>query len=301
MNLLLFLISPLPILCHGAAVANQGQSLKNADSQQPLLNSKAVVAVPILAGLVASASYLTLANVSWPNPFQISDSWATDHILGNVTIGAAIQDGWDGVVGSAREMAARIDRKAKNWIRSVIGTQFDVQLSFPDGDSPLYQAIRKQVQDWHRLVNGLMANREFIQNFLFKALPNMIPYILEAQTPKLELIIRPGTEFQIQELSTLHTNLKELHEFLQMLKESVDPAVAPSVLRLVDFVQKKNFDLMKVILALMMRADKQTVLSIDRIDKERPKAVVLDTEDIRQIDSALASPKDLYLVLFGKN
>ena len=111
---------------------------------------------------------------------------------------------------------------------------------------------------------------------LVKAGPILLPHLIDHHTPKLELFLKPGTEFSLTELGQIHRGLKDWHSFL---KKHFPPEN-----NLKKLLLDKNTKLMSQILVFMFRAEKKIGQKFQ-----------LKIEDIEKLENFLVSPKDLYL------
>ena len=123
-------------------------------------------------------------------------------------------------------------------------------------------------------------------------IPKLMPYVLEANTPKLKTIVKVGTRFTLNELYQIHTSLKDLHKFVSKIRDTFVREKAPTLIKMTDMVIDKNVKLMRTILVLMVRADRA-----DRADK----SVLLTPEDIEELQEYLVSPSDIYSILAPQN
>ena len=123
-------------------------------------------------------------------------------------------------------------------------------------------------------------------------IPKLMPYVLEANTPKLKTIVKVGTRFTLNELYQIHTSLKDLHKFVSKIRDTFVREKAPTLIKMSDMVIDKNVKLMRTILVLMVRADRA-----DRADK----SVLLTPEDIEELQEYLVSPSDIYSILAPQN
>jgi len=112
--------------------------------------------------------------------------------------------------------------------------------------------------------------------------PKILPYILEANTPKLETFLKVGTKFSLGELYQIHKSLVDLHRFAGKLRDGFDDDSSHTLAKLSEMVMEKNIHLMRTILVFMVRADKND------------KNLFLEEEDIRELQKYLVSPSDLY-------
>ena len=136
------------------------------------------------------------------------------------------------------------------------------------------------------MVRNIVENQDKI-GIAFKAIPTLMPYILEANTPSLHTFLKEGTQFSVKELYTIHSSLIDFHKFVNDTKNSMDKNKAPLIHNLALLIKQRNLGLLNVILQLMIRADK-TKDSIIKISKE----------DIATVEKNIISPKEFYQVLF---
>ena len=115
----------------------------------------------------------------------------------------------------------------------------------------------------------------------------MLPYIIDYHTPKLDQFLKPGTEFTLDELFSIHKSLKDLHLFVESIQIELDREQAPTLVKLTQLILQKNAKLMGQIFALMMKAN------------ANHQRIVLSTEDLAKIQDLMVSPKDIYLQIAG--
>jgi len=125
----------------------------------------------------------------------------------------------------------------------------------------------------------------------FKAIPTLMPYILEANTPSLNTFLKEGTQFSIKDLSSIHSALINFHNFVSDTQNSMDKNKAPSFHKLADLIKARNLGLLQTILQLMLRAD-------GRGGEGKAGIVELNRKDILKIEKNLISPKEFYQTLF---
>ena len=140
------------------------------------------------------------------------------------------------------------------------------------------------------LIRNIAENQDKIA-MAFKALPTLMPYILEANTPSLEMFLKEGSQFSIKDLSSIHSALINFHNFVSDTQDSMDKRKAPSFHKLAELIKKRNLGLLQNILQLMLRAD-------GRGEDKKGGNVVLNKKDILNIEKNLISPKEFYQVLF---
>ena len=140
------------------------------------------------------------------------------------------------------------------------------------------------------LIRNIAENQDKIA-MAFKALPTLMPYILEANTPSLELFLKEGSQFSIKDLSSIHSALINFHNFVSDTQDSMDKRKAPSFHKLAELIKQRNLGLLQTILQLMLRAD-------GRGEDEKSGNIVLNKKDIINIENNLISPKEFYQVLF---
>ena len=140
------------------------------------------------------------------------------------------------------------------------------------------------------LIRNIAENQDEIA-MAFKALPTLMPYILEANTPSLEMFLKEGSQFSIKDLSSIHSALINFHNFVSDTQDSIDKRKAPSFHKLAELIKQRNLGLLQSILQLMLRAD-------GRGEDEKSGNVILNKKDIINIEKNLISPKEFYQVLF---
>ena len=74
----------------------------------------------------------------------------------------------------------------------------------------------------------------------FKAIPTLMPYILEANTPSLNTFLKEGSQFSIKDLSSIHSALINFHNFVSDTQDSMDKNKAPSFHNLADLIKTRN-------------------------------------------------------------
>ena len=121
-----------------------------------------------------------------------------------------------------------------------------------------------------------------------RLIPTLMPYVLEANTPKLKSFLKVGTRFTLNELFQVHSSLRDLHNFVAKMRDGFVTEKAPTLIKMSDLIIEKNVHLMRTVLVLMVRAD--------RSDKN----VLLTQEDIDQLQEYLVSPSDIYSILIPR-
>ena len=136
------------------------------------------------------------------------------------------------------------------------------------------------------LIGNVAKNQEKIA-IAVKAVPTLMPYILEANTPSLDTFLKEGTQFSLKDLSTIHSALINFHNFVSDTRDSMDKIKAPTFHNLALLIKQRNLGLLNIILQLMVRAD-----------REKDGIVLLNQEDISNVEKNMISPKEFYQVLF---
>ena len=136
------------------------------------------------------------------------------------------------------------------------------------------------------MIHNLAKNQDKVL-MAFKAIPTLMPYILEANTPSLNIFLKEGTEFSIQDLSAIHSALINFHNFVGDTRNSLDENKAPSFHNLTLLIRQRNLGLLNVLLQLMVRADSTKTSSIK-----------LTKEDIYNVEKTIITPKEFYEVMF---
>jgi hypothetical protein len=121
-----------------------------------------------------------------------------------------------------------------------------------------------------------------------RIIPTLMPYVLEANTPKLKAFLKVGTRFTLNELFQIHNSLKDLHNFVAKMRDGFVNEKASTLIKMTDLIIEKNVHLMRTVLVLMVRAD--------RSDKN----VLLSQEDINELQEYLVSPSDIYSILIPR-
>ena len=122
----------------------------------------------------------------------------------------------------------------------------------------------------------------------FKVIPTLMPYILEANTPSLDIFLKEGAKFSLKDLSDIHSALINFHSFVSDTQNSLDKNKAPSFYNLTLLIKQRNLGLLNILLQLMVRADKQ-----------KDDIVIIVKEDILKIEKNIITPKEFYEVLFS--
>ena len=136
------------------------------------------------------------------------------------------------------------------------------------------------------MIDNIAKNQDKVL-MAFKAIPTLMPYILEANTPSLNIFLKEGTEFSIQDLSAIHSALINFHNFVSDTRNSLDENKAPSFHNLTLLIKQRNLGLLNVLLQLMVRADSTKTGSIK-----------LTKEDIYNVEKTIITPKEFYEVMF---
>ena len=140
------------------------------------------------------------------------------------------------------------------------------------------------------LIRNIAKNQDKIA-IAFKALPTLMPYILEANTPSLDIFLKEGTQFSLKDLSSIHSALINFHNFVSDTQSSMNKNKAPSFHNLADLIKQRNLGLLQIILQLMLRAD-------GRDEEGKDGIVTLTKKDISKVEKNMISPKEFYQVLF---
>ena len=136
------------------------------------------------------------------------------------------------------------------------------------------------------LIGNVAKNQDKIA-IAVKAIPTLLPYILDANTPSLDTFLKEGTAFSLSDLSTIHSALINFHNFVSDTRESMDKNKAPSFHNLALLIKQRNLGLLNIVLQLMVRAD-----------REKDGVVMINKEDISKVEKNIVSPKEFYQVLF---
>lgn len=160
----------------------------------------------------------------------------------------------------------------------------------------------KDMQNLHpsmkAVVKNIVGPAAYLKNNPVKAqdlklamtvLPKILPYILEANTPKLETFLKVGTRFTLGELYQIHKSLVDLHKFVSKLRDGFEDGSSQTLVKMSEMVMEKNIHLMRTILVFMVRADKHD------------KSLLLEDEDIKELQKYLVSPSDLYSIVLPTN
>ena len=108
------------------------------------------------------------------------------------------------------------------------------------------EPVEKVFADFKAIKTVISKLRPEHVQIVLKAIPILIPHIIEHHTPKLEEFLKPGTKFTKQELFTVHQSLKEWHIFVQKLQDQTEKSELPTIHRLTDMILKKNTKLMSL-------------------------------------------------------
>ena len=162
----------------------------------------------------------------------------------------------------------------------------------------------ERIKELQNIQNGIGSSLKSILNphnppFKMKDLklamaviPKLVPYVLEANTPKLKTFLKVGTRFTLNELYQIHNSLTDLHRFVAKTRDNFVREKSPTLTTMSDMIIDKNIKLMRTILVLMVKADRS-----DKSDK----SFLLSQEDIEQLQEYLVSPSDIYSILVRQN
>ena len=166
----------------------------------------------------------------------------------------------------------------------------NVQTNYLEKEKPKLPSITSTIVSSLKTLKTLIGNVAKSQDKIaiaVKAIPTLMPYILDANTPSLDTFLKEGTPFSLKDLSTIHSALVNFHNFVSDTRDSLDKNKAPSFHNLALVIKQRNLGLLNIILQLMVRAD-----------RAKDGIVMLKQEDILNVEKNMISPKEFYQVLF---
>ena len=156
-------------------------------------------------------------------------------------------------------------------------------------DELIIEPIDKMKTDMESFQNLLQKLKPEHVDMALKALPILIPYVIDHHTPKLHQILKPGTKFTVEELFKIHQSLKEFHQIVKDFQDDKDVKQSQNLLDLTNFVLSKNTKLMGHVFVLMVRAKRNS-----------EKMIELSKSDLDTLEEYLISPKEMYLKIVNK-
>lgn len=72
-------------------------------------------------------------------------------------------------------------------------------------------------------------------------IPKLMPYVLEANTPKLKTFVKVGTRFTLNELFQIHKSLTDLHRFVSKIRDTFVREKSPTLIKMADMIIEVRF------------------------------------------------------------